>query len=39
MNALLVRGKYVISKAQGSNEALVIPDGAVYQEDGEIIDV
>ena len=39
MNALLVRGKYVISKVQGSNGALVISDGAVYQEDGKIIDV
>ena len=37
MNALLVRGKYVISKVQGSNGALVISDGAVYQEDGKII--
>ena len=39
MNALVVRGKYVISKEKESNTALVISDGAVYQEDGRIIEV
>ena len=36
----LVRGKYVISKATGpNNSAVVISDGAVLQQDGQIIEV
>ena len=35
----LVRGKYVISKVTGPNSAVVISDGAVLQQDGQIIEV
>ena len=35
----LVRGKYVISKVTGPNSAVVISDGAVQQQDGQIIEV
>jgi 5-methylthioadenosine/S-adenosylhomocysteine deaminase len=39
MKPLLVRGKYVIAKTQDSNEIAVISDGAVYQENGKIVEV
>ncbi|MFC1937644.1 amidohydrolase family protein [Chloroflexota bacterium] len=39
MASTLVRGKYVIGKITGSNTAEVISDGAVFQQDGEIIEV
>ncbi len=39
MNSLLVRGKYVITKVVGRDEAEIITDGAVYQEDGCIVEV
>ena len=39
MNSLLVRGKYVITKVTGRDEAEIITDGAVYQEDGGIVEV
>ena len=35
----LVRGKYVISKVTGPNSAVVISDGAILQQDGQIIEV
>ena len=35
----LVRGKYVISKVTGPDSAVVISDGAVLQQDGQIIEV
>ena len=39
MNALLVRGKYVITKVVGRDDAEIITDGAVYAEDGCIVEV
>ena len=39
MTSTLVRGKYVICKITGSSSAEVISDGAVFQENGEIIEV
>ncbi len=39
MASTLVRGKYVICKITGSNSAEVISDGAVFQRDGEIVEV
>ena len=35
----LVRGKYEISKVTGPNSAVVISDGAILQQDGQIIEV
>ncbi len=39
MASTLVRGKYVICKVTGPDSAEVVSDGAVYQRDGEIIEV
>ena len=39
MASTLIRGKYVICKVTGSNTAEVISDGAVFQRDGEIVEV
>ena len=39
MSSLLVRGKYVICKVVGPDDALIITDGAVYQEGGRIVEV
>ncbi len=39
MASSLVRGKYVICKITGPNSADVVSDGAVYQRDGEIVEV
>jgi len=39
MASTLVRGKYVICKITGSSSSEVITDGAVFQRDGEIIEV
>jgi cytosine/adenosine deaminase-related metal-dependent hydrolase len=36
---LLIRGKYVICKVVNRNEAQVIEDGAVFQRDGNIVEV
>ena len=35
----MVRGKYVICKITGRDSAEVVSDGAVYQRDGEIVEV
>ena len=35
----LIRGKYVISEVIGLDSAVIISDGAVFQRDGEIIEV
>ncbi len=35
----MVRGKYVICKITGRDSAEVVSDGAVYQQDGEIVEV
>ena len=39
MAASLIRGKYVVAKVTSRVEAEVIPDGAVFQRDGVIVDV
>jgi len=39
MASTLVRGKYVICKITGSDSADVISDGAVLQQDGQIVEV
>ena len=39
MTSTLVRGKYVICKVTGPTSAEVVSDGAVFQRDGEIIEV
>jgi 5-methylthioadenosine/S-adenosylhomocysteine deaminase len=39
MASSLIRGKYVVVKVTSRTEAEVIPDGAVYQENGVVVDV
>ena len=39
MASTLIRGKYVISKITSSTSAEVISDGAVFQRDGEIVEI
>lgn len=39
MASTLVRGKYIICKVTGPESAEVISDGAIFQRDGEIIEV
>ena len=39
MASSLIRGKYVICKVTSRTEAQVIEDGAVFQQDGKIVDV
>jgi cytosine/adenosine deaminase-related metal-dependent hydrolase len=39
MTSSLVRGRYVVCRATGRTTADVIPDGAVFQRDGIIVDV
>jgi 5-methylthioadenosine/S-adenosylhomocysteine deaminase len=39
MTSSLIRGKYVICKVTGRDEAQVIDDGAVFQRDGTIVEV
>ena len=39
MNSSLIHGKYVIARIDGVDSATVIQDGAVHQQDGEIIEV
>ena len=39
MSTSLIRGKYVICKVTGPGSAVVVDDGAVYQEDGVIVEV
>ena len=39
MSSTLVRGKYVIRKITGPSSAEVVSDGAVFQRDGEIVEV
>jgi len=35
----LIRGKYVVCRALGDDESEIITDGAVFQRDGEIIEI
>ncbi len=39
MASSLIRGKYVVAKVTSRTEAEVIPDGAVFQRDGIVVDV
>src|SRR6266542_942395 len=39
MASSLIRGKYVVAKVTSRTEAEVIPDGAVFQRDGLVVDV
>ena len=39
MGTSLIRGKYVICKVTGPNSSVVVKDGAVFQRDGEIVEV
>ncbi|MCZ6535824.1 MAG: amidohydrolase family protein [Chloroflexi bacterium] len=39
MSSTLVRGKYVVRKITGPDSADVVSDGAVFQRDGEIVEV
>src|SRR5882724_2274328 len=39
MASSLIRGKYVVAKVKSRTEAEVIPDGAVFQRDGAIVEV
>ncbi|MDA0770509.1 MAG: hypothetical protein BZY79_04835 [SAR202 cluster bacterium Casp-Chloro-G4] len=39
MPSSLVRGKYVVCKVNDDSSSHVIEDGAVYQRDGEILDI
>ena len=39
MDSSLIRGKYVVIKVTGADSAQILTDGAIYQENGEIIDV
>ena len=39
MASSLVRGRHVICRVRGRTEAEVVDDGAVYQEDGAIVEV
>ncbi len=39
MSTTLIRGKYVLCKVNDQDEVEMISDGAVFQRDGEIVDV
>ena len=39
MASSLIRGKYVISRVIDDNSSQIIRDGAIYQRDGEIVEV
>ena len=39
MSSTLVRGRYVVTKVKDDASSEVIDDGAVFQRDGEIVDV
>jgi cytosine/adenosine deaminase-related metal-dependent hydrolase len=39
MGSALVRGKYVVVKVTSRTESLGVPDGAVFQRDGVVVDV
>src|SRR4030095_8542126 len=39
MPSSLIRGKYVVVKVESRTEARVIPDGAVFQRDGVVVEV
>ena len=39
MSTSLIRGRYMVARVTGSDNSEIIEDGAVFQRDGEIIDV
>ena len=39
MASSLIRGRYVVAKVIDENTSLVIENGAVFQQDGEIVEV
>ena len=39
MASSLIRGKYVVCRAVGDDESEIITDGAVFQRDGEIVEI
>jgi len=39
MPSSLVRGKYVVCKVNDDSSSQIIEDGAVFQRDGEIVDI
>jgi len=39
MGSSLIRGKYVVAKVTSRTEALVVPDGGVFQRDGAVVEV
>ena len=39
MASSLIRGKYVVSKVIDENTSEIIENGAVFQRDGEIIEI
>ena len=39
MASSLIRGKYVVAKVRSRTEAYVVPDGAVFQRDGTVVEV
>jgi 5-methylthioadenosine/S-adenosylhomocysteine deaminase len=39
MPSSLIRGKYVVCKVTGDNSSQIIEDGAVFQRDGQIVEV
>ena len=39
MASSLIRGKYVVLRAVNDNESEIVTDGAVFQRDGEIVEI
>jgi len=39
MASSLIRGKYVVVEVESRTQARVIPDGAVFQRDGVVVEV
>src|SRR5439155_16308875 len=39
MDSSLIRGKYVIGKAENRTDVTVIEDGAVFQRDGTVVEI
>jgi 5-methylthioadenosine/S-adenosylhomocysteine deaminase len=39
MGSSLIHGKYVVVKVSSRTESVVVPDGAVFQRDGVVVDV
>ena len=39
MPSSLIHGRYVVCKVNDENSSKIIQDGAVYQKDGEILEI